>query len=118
MVPFAVVGFISEGMNLLLFALVALSGAIVATLLGVTIGLSRNPLLSIIVPFGLGFLPMFAQVNEMVANVSRFVFVQQVNVGIANLEADLTESFIIIAVNGVITFLFFIFIHRKNKLRV
>jgi len=116
--PFAVLGFFSEGANLLWFMIVGLFGAVVAALFGITIGLYGNPLVSIIAPFSLGLLPMFSQVNDTVANLSRFVFVQQINVAIADLSADLTESFIIIAANGVICFLVFIFIHRKNKLIV
>jgi len=116
--PFTLFGFFFEGMNPLWFTIVGLSGAVVAVLLGITIGLYGNPLVSIVAPFVLGFLPMFSQFNDNVANLSRFVFVQQINVAIADLGADLTESFIIIAVNGVICFLLFVLIHRKNKLRV
>ena len=117
-VPYAFLGVFSEGMNPLWFMIVGLSGAVVAVLLGVTIGMYGNPLVSIIAPFCLGFLPMFSQFNDNVANLSRFVFVQQINVAIADLGADLTESFIIIGANGAIFFLLFVLIHRKNKLIV
>jgi len=117
-IPFAVLGVVSEDINLLLFMLVAMAGGAVAVFLGVTLGMAGSPLASIITPFVMGMLPMFSQANETISNLSQFVFTQQILVAIADLDANLTRSFIIIAANGLVFFVIFILLHRKNKLRV
>ena len=106
------------GSNMFWFMAVGVSGGIVSILLGVVIGLSKIPIIATPLSLILGLGPTFANLNETLANILRFTFIQQVNIAISDLDADLTSSFLIIGVNGVVVLSLFIIMHRKNKFNV
>ncbi|MCL2388606.1 MAG: hypothetical protein FWC89_13825 [Defluviitaleaceae bacterium] len=113
-------GFINDlsGVNILWFMAIGLLSALVSVLLGITIGLSRFPVLAAPICMLLGLGPTFGTINENLANAIRFTYVQQASIALADLDANLSSSFLIIAANGAVVLLAFIFMHRKNKFNV
>jgi len=103
------------GTSVLRYIALCVSGGLVSILLGITIGLSKVPVLALPSFLILGFGPTLSAQNEILANVLRFTFTQQVTVGLADLEADLSQNLLIIAANGAVVLLLFFIIHRKNK---
>jgi len=101
--------------HMLWFMAIGVSGGLVSILLGVVIGLSKVPLFATPLSIILGLGPTFGNLNESLANILRFTFIQQVNLAFADLSADLTYNFLIIGANGLVVLLIFIFMHRKNK---
>ena len=97
------------------FMAVGIAGGMVSAMLGIVIGLSKMPLLATPFSLILGLGPTFGNLNQNVANVLRFTFIQQVNVALADLGANLTESFLIIGANGLVVLLLFVWMHRKNR---
>ena len=106
------------GLEMLKFMAIGLAGGLVSVLFGLTFGLSKVPFLTMPVSIVLGLGPTFAPHNEAFARVLRFTFVQQVNLGIAELDSNLTSNFLIIAANGAVALLLFALIHRKNQFNV
>ena len=106
------------GVNMFWFMAVGIFGGMVSILLGIVIGLSRVPLLATPFSIILGLGPTFGNLNESLANVLRFTFIQQVSIAMADLDGDLTSSFLIIGANGAVVLLLFIFMHRKNRFNV
>ena len=106
------------GVNMFWFMTIGVSGGIVSILLGIVIGLSKMPLLATPISLILGLGPSFGNLNEAVANILRFTFIQQVNIALADLSADLTSNFLIIGANGLVVLLLFAIMHRKNKFNV
>ena len=104
--------------NLLGFMLIGVSGGIVSILLGVVIGLSKVPVLATPLSLILGLGPTMGSLNETVANALRFTYIQQVNIALADLSADLTSNFIIIGANAVVVLCVFVLMHRKNRFNV
>jgi len=117
LIPFALVGSYF-GINMLRFMALCMAGGLVAILFGIVIGLSKYPVLATPISIILGLGPTIVNHNERLANILRLTFIQQVNLGIAEIEADLTSNFLIIGANGLVVLLIFIFMHRKNKFNV
>ena len=103
------------GVDMIRFVGICLAGGIVSILFGIVIGLSRVPILATPISIMLGLGHTFSYHNETLANILRFTFIQQVNIGIAELDGDLTSNFVVIGINGLVLLLVFIFMHRKNK---
>jgi len=103
------------GVDMLRFMSIGVFGGMVSILLGIAIGLSKAPLLATPISLILGLGPTFAAGNEAAANLLRFTFIQQVNIAFADLNADLTSNFMIVAINGVVILLVFFIAHRKNR---
>jgi len=101
--------------DMLWFMVIGITGGIVSILLGVVIGLSKVPILATPISLILGLGPTLGSLNETLANMLRFTYIQQVNIAIAELDGDLTSNFLIIGANGVVVLSLFIFMHRKNK---
>jgi len=114
LIPFALVGGYF-GREMFWFMSVGFVGGFVSVLLGSVIGLSKVPALSMPISMVLGLGPSLGSLNESVANAIRFTFIQQVNIAFADLNADLSSNFLIIGVNGIIVFMVFVLMHRKNK---
>lgn len=106
------------GMDFVRYMALGVSGGLVSVLFGITIGLSRFPLLAMPISIMLGLGPGFANANEALANVLRFTFIQQVNIGMAELDADLSNNFMIIGINGLVFLGIFFWMHRKNRFNV
>ena len=106
------------GLEMLRFMAVGLGGSLVSILFGLTIGLSKVPLLGLPLGMVLALGPTMAPHNEAVARLLRFTYVQQVNLGFAELDSSLTSNFLIIAANGAVALLLFVIIHRKNQFNV
>jgi len=107
-----------SGIYLLRFMSIGVFGGAISILLGIVIGLSRMPLLATPISLILGLGPTFAAGNEAAANLLRFTFIQQVNIAFADLDADLTSNFLIVAANGAVILLVFFIAHRKNRFNV
>jgi ABC-2 type transport system permease protein len=103
------------GGQMLRFTALGIAGSMVAILLGVVIGLSRVPILAMPVSMMLGLGPTFSMHNEALANALRFTFNQQVNIGFAEIDGDLTSNFLVIGANGLVVLVVFFIMHRKNK---
>jgi len=103
--------------DMLWFMLTTLAGAIVSILFGVAIGLSKYPIFAHPLGFILGFGPMLTTFNEDLARYTRFIYNQQVNLALTDLDQDLSSNFIVIAINGLVVLLFFLWMHRKGELR-
>ena len=97
------------------FMAVGVAGGLVSLLFGIVMGLSKIPFLAWPFSFVLGMGPTFASQNQALANVLRFTYVQQVNIALADLNADLTPIFLTIGANAVVVLLVFLLMHRKNK---
>jgi len=97
------------------FMVIGIAGGIVSILLGIVIGLSKVPILAAPISLILGLAPTLSGMNETLANMLRFTYIQQVNIAIAEMDGDLTSNFLIIGANGVVVLLLFVLIHRKNK---
>ena len=106
------------GVNMIRFMSIGVLGGAVSILLGIVIGLSKVPILATPISLVLGLGPTLAAGNETVANLLRFTFIQQVNIAFADLDADLTSNFLIVAVNGAVILLVFFIMHRKNRFNV
>jgi len=106
------------GADMFWFMAIGVSGGLVSILLGVVTGLSKVPVLSLPLSLILGFGPTLSAQNETLANLLRYTFMQQVNIAIAELDADLTSNFLIIAANGAAVLLLFAIMHRKNRFNV
>lgn len=106
------------GTYMLKFMAVGLAGGLVSILLGIVIGLSKVPILAMPLSIVLGLGPTMSNFNESLANLLRFTFIQQVHIGISDLDADLTSNFLIIGINGAVVLLVFILMHRKNRFNV
>ena len=106
------------GVDMFWFMAIGVSGGLVSILLGVVVGLSKVPILATPLSLILGLGPTFGSQNETVANMLRFTFIQQVNIAIADLSADLTSSFLIIGANGAVVMLLFVFMHRSNRFKL
>jgi len=103
------------GGDMLRFMAIGTFGGLVSILLGVVIGLSKMPILATPLSIILGLGPTFGNMNETLANALRFTFIQQVNIAMADIDADLSSSFLIIGANGFVFLLIFIFMHRRNR---
>ena len=101
--------------NMFWFMVIGVSGGLVSILLGVVIGLSRVPILATPLSLILGLGPTLGTLNERIANILQFTFVQQVNLAFAELDGDMTSNFLIIGANGLVILLIFIWMHRKNE---
>ena len=108
----------SFGIEMLWFMALGITGGLVSILFGLVIGLSKFPLLATPICIVLGLGPTMAPHNEALARVLSVTFVQQVNLGIAELDSDLTSNFMIIAANGLVALILFGIMHRKNKFNV
>ena len=104
------------GMQMFWFWSIAVSGSLVSVLLGLTIGLSKRPALTTPLALILGIGPMLSQFNERLAHSLRFTYTQQIRLAVSNLDADLTDNFLIIAANGAVILVIFIWMHRKKNL--
>ena len=103
------------GTDMIWFMTVGVAGGLVSVLLGIVIGLSKVPILATPVSIVLGLGPTIGTLNETLANVLRFTFIQQVNIAFADLSADLTSNLMIIGINGLVILAIFILMHRKNR---
>jgi len=100
------------------FMLITATGALVSIMLGITIGLSKAPLLATPLSMLLGMGPMFSSFNERLATYFHFAYTQQVNLTIYNLEYGLElRTFYILGANLVVILLLFLWTHRKGSLR-
>ena len=105
------------GMEMLRFVSIAATGALVSTLLGVAIGLSRAPVLAAPFSIVLGMGPMLSTFNDTLARYLRFTYTQQINLAVSDLYQDMSTHFMIIGANGAVILLAFIWMHRKGELR-
>jgi len=106
------------GIYMLRFVALGTLGGLVSILAGVVIGLSKVAVLAMPISLILGFGPTLSRTNEALAGILRFTFIQQVNIGMAELSEDMTSNFIIIGINGLVLLVVFAFMHRKNKFNV
>jgi len=105
------------GIETLQFVSVTAAGAIVSILLGNAIGLSKAPGLAFPISMVLGLGPTLSTFNDGLARWLRFTYTQQVRLAISDLGQDMSSSFLIIGINGVVILLFFAWMHRKGELR-
>ena len=126
MLAFGLIGELS-GSDLILFLVASIAGLLPATTLGALFGIvSKNiqqgMTLGSIFGLVLGFIPMFAMMNENIMNVTQFLFSQQVSnifTYIAfgpptHFDWSLTRAFVIIGVNFIVfVFLFFV-VYKKR----
>jgi len=103
------------GIDMIRFMALCLAGGGVSILLGIVIGLSRVPILAMPLSFMLGLGPTFSYHNEVLANILRYTFIQQVNVGIAEMEGSFSSNYMIIGLNALVLLVVFFIMHRKNK---
>jgi len=103
------------GFDMIRFMALCLAGGGVSILLGIVIGLSRVPILAMPLSFMLGLGPTFSYHNEVLANILRYTFIQQVNVGIAEMEGSFASNYTIIGLNALVLLVVFLIMHRKNK---
>jgi len=104
------------GADMLWFVAVGGLGMLVSALLGVTIALSKYPVLASPISLLLGLGPMLSTFNETLARALRFTYTQQINLAFSDLSADLTRNFMIIGANGAVVLLLFIWVSWKGKL--
>jgi hypothetical protein len=105
------------GIEMLRFVSVSLAGAVVSILFGVAMGLSKYPIIATPVSFVIGFGPMLSNFNDNLARYLRFLYNQQVNLALSDLNRDLTSNFTIIGINGLVVLAYFVWLHRKGELR-
>ena len=103
-------------MELLVFVSITLAGMCASIMLGMVMGLSPYPGFSFPLGMIIGFGPMIANTNAAAAQVLRFTFNQQVNLALRDLEANLTQNFMIIGINFAVFLIILIFMHRKGRL--
>jgi len=106
------------GTDMLRFMAIGTFGGLVSVLLGIVIGLSKVPILATPISLIMGLGPTFGALNESIARALSFTFIQQVNIGFADLDADLTSNFLIIGANGLVILLVFIIMHRRNRFNI
>ena len=70
------------GMSTLWFIAVTWAGSAVSILLGITLGLSKNPEISTPIGVFLGLAPMFSQANEALESTFRIAFSQQMRLAV------------------------------------
>jgi len=105
------------GAEMLRFVSVTAMGAMVSTLLGVAIGLSKAPILATPFSLLLGFGPMLSTLNATLARYLRFTYTQQINLAVSDLSQDMSSNFLIIGINGFVILLVFVWMHRRGELR-
>jgi len=105
------------GMQMVRFVGITMFGALVSTLLGIALGLNKYPVIATPISILLGFGPMLSTFNQTLARYLRFLYTQQINLAVSDLDADLTSNFAIIGINGLVVFALFVWIHRKGELR-
>ncbi|MCL2874071.1 MAG: hypothetical protein FWE29_03975 [Defluviitaleaceae bacterium] len=119
LILFAIVGWYVDS-RILWFLSVGTFGIIVSILLGITIGMSKYPVLATPLSMVLGLGPMLSSFNENLAHMLRFTYTQQINIVFSDiregLTTDLTNNFLIIAANGLVVLLLFIWVNRKGSL--
>ena len=117
---FALVGGYLFGPDLPYFLAIGMLSALVSVLLGVTIGLSKYPIVASPISMILGIGPMLSTMNENLARYLRFTYTQQVNRAFSDISEgvvlDFTENFIIIGINGVVVLLAFLWVNRRGTL--
>ncbi|MCL2372057.1 MAG: ABC transporter permease [Defluviitaleaceae bacterium] len=104
------------GLDMLVVGGVATLGAMVSVLFGVTMGLSKYPVVTMPLAMLLGMGPMLADVNENVAEILSFTFTQQIRIAIGELGEGITGNLIVIGINAAVVMALFIFLNRKGKL--
>jgi hypothetical protein len=121
LVGFALVDGNFFGATFVRFMMLTMAGTLVSALFGVAMGLSKKfAAVGGLFSMFFGFGPMLARFNDGLASVMRFTFIQQVNLGLSDLERPLTEmgeNFLIIGINGLVFLAFFAWIHRKGELK-
>ena len=105
------------GMEMLVFVAVAATGALVSILLGIAIGLSKMPILATPLSMLLGLGPMLSSFNDDLAGYLYFLYTMQLNHALSALGEDMTSNFLIIATNGLVVLVVFVWMHRKGALR-
>ena len=105
------------GADMVRFVSVTSAGALVSTLLGVALGLSKGPTLATPLGIVLGLGPMLSTFNETLARYLRFTYTQQINLAVSDLSQDISSNFLIIGINGLVVLLIFVWMHRKGELR-
>jgi len=102
------------------FVSAGLSGGLVSILLGISIGMSKYPVLATPFSLLLGIGPMLSGLNENLARILRFTYTQQVNLLFSDINSGIisgfTSNFQIIALNGAAVCIFFIWVNRKGSL--
>ena len=108
------------GIETLWFVAIGVSGGIVSILVGMVLGLSKVPIIAQPIAIILGLGPGFSAMNENLANVLRFTFIQQVHLAMAGIGEgeDISQNFVIILINGLVVFAVFAVMHRRNRLNV
>ncbi|MCL2407737.1 MAG: ABC transporter permease [Defluviitaleaceae bacterium] len=115
------------GMNMFWFVSVAIPSSIISILLGLAMGLAKNPVFIMPVSLLLGFGPMLSTFNDQVGVFLRWTYTQQVRIAVGNLRADIieyggnfnagmSENFMVIGVNAAVVILILIFVTRKGHL--
>jgi len=105
------------GAEMVRFVMITATGALVSTLLGVAIGLSRAPVLAAPASIILGMGPMLSTFNETLARYLRFTYTQQINLAVSDLSQDMSGNFAIIGINGLVVLLVFVWMHRRGEMR-
>jgi len=116
---FAIVGWYIDA-RLIWFLMVGMFGVLVSILLGVSIGLSKYPIIATPISMVLGLGPMLSGFNESLARYLRFTYTQQVNLVFSDISEGLipqtADNLYIIAANGFVVLLFFLYVNRKGSL--
>jgi len=104
--------------NMFEFMAIGIAGGLVSVIFGIVIGLSKFPLLGTPISIILGLGPTLGSLNETFANAIRFTFIQQVNIAMSDLDANLTSNFLIIGANALVVLAVFALMHRRNRFNV
>lgn len=110
-----------EGGAFLSFLLIMAVGILASILIGAAVGTwSRNQMtatsLSVPVMLVFAFLPMLSMFNETIKSAAKFAYSEQINILINELGAEAAvsmESAVVILVNILIAFGFFLFAYRR-----
>lgn len=99
---------------------VVLIGALVSTILGMSLGLLAQNSVSVnayAMPVGmiLSFGPMLSIFNTKIMNVTRLFYGQWISDWIQGNQKKNTEGILIVAVNALIVFILFLYSYRKNR---
>lgn len=120
-VAFALIGDFT-GIELLKFLVVMVLSVAASILLGATIGLlakNQQAATAIGMPIAMviGFTPMVAPFNEIVAQMSSVLYTQQLNVIVNDFSANFARAVLVIGGNIAVLVVLFIVAYRKKELK-
>ncbi|MCL2873535.1 MAG: hypothetical protein FWE29_01230 [Defluviitaleaceae bacterium] len=99
------------------FLIISLLGAVTSMLLGITLSLSKIGGFTGIIGLLLGVGPIFAEANEVLANIFHFTYTMQITVVIREGNiANLTESIQIVVINMIVILIAFLLMNTRTGL--